>query len=511
MLTSDITSLLPEPQTPISLLSPSQAAALLLHRRTIRANLETWCTDALMHQDLKPARHHRYLINRLEAVARGEVQRLMVLMPPGSAKSTYASTLFPAWYMAQHPSHSIIAASHTAELAERFGRRVRNTIAEHGETLGLSLSPDNQAAGRWETGQGGEYFAVGVLGAVTGRRADMALIDDPVKSRQEADSELIQDRIWEWWKADLFTRLKPNARVVLIMTRWAENDLGGRLLDDMESGGTPWEVLRLPMEAEENDPLGRAVGDPLWPEWFNDDMRREAKRDARTWSALYQQRPAPESGAYFKREWLHPVKSMPPLGSLRVYGGSDYAVTADGGDYTVHVIIGIDADANLWLLDLWRGQTASDLWVQAFCDMVKRWKPMGWAEETGQIRAGVGPFLTRAMHDQRAYVTRESFPTRGDKAVRAQSIRGRMAVDGLRIPADAPWRTDFENELMSFPVGKHDDQVDALGLVGQLLDRMVTPSRPQSTEPVRGHSEMTIDEAWRLADPRARSGRRVMI
>lgn len=491
---------------PLSLLSPRQAAALLLHRRTIRNSLEGWCIEALQGQGIKPERHHRLLLSELEAVERGECDRLMVLMPPGSAKSTYASMLFPAWYMARNPGHSVISASHTAELAERFGRRVRNLISEHGITLGVALSPDNQAAGRWETTDHGEYYAAGILGPITGRRADLAIIDDPVKSRQEADSDVVSSRIWEWWKADLSTRLKPNARVVLIMTRWSETDLGGRVLDDMRAGGKPWKVLRLPMEAERDDPLGRAAGEPLWPEWFTQDMRKEAKRDVRTWSALYQQSPAPETGSYFLSEWIHPVASMPPRESLRIYGGSDYAVTADGGDYTVHIVVGIDSDDRPWLLDLWRGQTASDEWVYAFCDMVRHWKPMGWAEEQGQIRSGIGPFLVRAMRERRAYVARHAFPTRGDKAVRAQSFRGRIATLGLRIPEGAAWRTDFVSELLTFPVGKHDDQVDALGLIGQLLDQMITPQPPEKPVVPRSLSDMTMAEAWKLAKPQARIG-----
>ena len=176
---------------------------------------------------------------------------------------------------------------------------------------------------------------------------------------------------------------------------------------------------------------------------------------------------------------------MPPRSALRVFGASDYAVTADGGDWTVHVIVGVDSDDRMYLLDLWRAQTASDQWVEAFCDLVLRWKPMGWAEETGQIKAGVGPWLDKRQQARRAFVARQAFPTRGDKAVRAQSIRGRMALAGLLIPAGAPWRADFESELMSFPAGKHDDQVDALGLVGQLLDVMMPAAKPKAPEKPR--------------------------
>ena len=506
-MTYDITSLLPPPQTPISSLSRSQAAALLLHRRTIRASLKSWCIEALSRVDLRPAPHHELLIDRLTAIERGDITRLMVLMPPGSAKSTYVSTLFPPWYLARHPSDAIVAASHTSELSERFGRRVRNIINEHAATLNIALAPDIQAANQWETTVGGEYFAVGVLGAVTGRRADLVLIDDPVKSRLEADSETISERIWEWWKADLQTRLKPGAKIVLVMTRWHEADLGGRLLDEMGTGGRDWEVLKLPMEAELNDAMGRAPGEPLWPEWFTDEMRADAKRDSRTWSALYQQSPAPATGIYFERDWLRPANSVPRREDMRIYGGSDYAVTADGGDWTVHVVIGVDPDYRLWLLDLWRGQTASDAWIEALCDMILQWKPIGWAEEQGQIKAGVGPFLDRRQRERRAFVARRQFPTRGDKAVRAQSIRGRIAMDGLHYLASAPWRAAFESELMTFPAGKHDDQVDALGLVGQLLDVMIPGQLPKAPKPrvdswtaaFERSSREGEPEGWRVA------------
>lgn len=406
-------------------------------------------------------------------------------MPPGAAKSTYASILYAPWHFAQHPAHSVIAASHTAELAEKWGRRVRNLLAEHSLTLGVSLAPDSQAAGRWETNSGGEYFAAGVGGAIAGRRADLVVIDDPVRSREDADSETIRDKIWDWYKSDLYTRLKPAGRIVLIQTRWHEDDLAGRLLAEMKAGGDQWEVISLPALAEQNDPLGRSPGQPLWPEWENDEALARKRRAVgpRDWSALYQQRPAPEEGDYFKAEWLRPYDKAPARDTLRIYGGSDYAVTADGGDFTVHAVVGLDPEGRMYLLDLWRGQTAADRWIESFCDLVRKWKPLGWAEEQGQIRSGVGPFLERRQRERQAFVFREQFPTRGDKAVRAQSIRGRMALEGLYCPSNAEWYPDFRTELLSFPAGKHDDQVDAIGLVGQLLDRMTAGQKP--AEPMK--------------------------
>jgi predicted phage terminase large subunit-like protein len=417
------------------------------------------------------------IIAKLEALTRGDIDRLMILAPPGSAKSTYVSTLFPAWFLAQYPRAALIAASHTMELAERFGRRVRNTISEHSATLGYDLAADNAAAGRWETNRGGEYFAIGVGGAVAGRRADLLVIDDPVKSRADADSDLMSGRTWDWWNTDALTRLKPGGKVVLVQTRWSETDLGGRLEDEMAAGGKKWDILRLPMIAETDDPLGRAPGEMLWDDWYTPDMLAQAQRDTRTFSALYQQRPVPDTGAYFLKDWLRPVTTLPPRSSLRVFGASDYAVSDGTGDYTCHIVVGLDADDRLYVLDLWREQASSDVWVESFCDLVIQHRPMGWAEETGQIRAGIGPWLDRRSRERRAYVARETFPTRGDKSVRAQSIRGRCALNGLYIPVNLPNRAAFEAELLSFPAGRHDDCVDALGLVGMLLDIMIPPSR----------------------------------
>lgn len=472
----------------------------------MRRSLEAWCIEALAPQGLRPAAHHRLLIAELEKVARGETKRLMVLMPPGSAKSTYASDLFPAWFLAQRRDLRVIGASNTADLAGSFSRRVRGRIREHGGDLGYGLT--REAEELWSTTNGGEYRAAGVGGIITGLRADLGLIDDPVKSRKDADSEATQKTVWDWYWGDFYTRLKPGAAQVLIMTRWSEGDLGGRL---EEAEGDRWRIVRLPAIAEHGDMLGRSPGEFLWSDdeyRFGDKLRDDfasltnAGR-GRDWSALYQQRPAPETGDYFRKEWLRPVQSTPPRDQLRVYGASDYAVTQDGGDWTVHAVVGLDPDRRMWLLDLWRAQASSDLWVDAMCDMVRRWRPIGWAEETGQIKAGVGPFLEQRMRQRQAHVARTQFPTRGDKAVRAQSIRGRMALDGLHMPQAAPWRADLEAELMAFPAGKHDDQVDALGLLGQLLDRMVpgeAPKRPDAPrDRYRSANRSQAADGWKVA------------
>jgi predicted phage terminase large subunit-like protein len=448
-------------------------------------------TEFARSQGFQPAAHHRLLIDELEAVERGDTDLLLIEMPPGSAKSTYVNYLFPAWVLARNPTWRILTASHATELAERWGRKTRNMVVAYSQMLGVSLSTDSQAAGRWATTQGGEYYAVGVGVGISGFRGDLGIIDDPFSLYEDAQNKKTRDKVWDWYLGDFQARLTPYARRVVMHQRFNEDDFAGRLVEHMKTIGRPMRRLKLRAEStgEDDDPLGRPAGVMLWddPAGYNygkflRDRKRELAGDPRKWAALYQQEPIPESGTYFKAEWLIPVEKLPPRDTLRVYGGSDYAVTSGGGDFTVHAVVGLDPDGNPWLLDIWREQAASDEWVEAFCDLVIKWKPMGWAEENGQIKSGVGPFLEREMRARKAYVAREQFPTRGDKAVRAQSFRGLIAVRGLRILANATWRSDVEGELMRFPAGVHDDITDALGLVGQLLDKMLAGQKPPDPE-----------------------------
>ena len=485
----------------------AEAAAELYRRRQVRTDLGAWCQRALAPQGQRPAAHHWLMIRELEKVARGETRKLMLLMPPGSAKTTYGSYLFPPWMMARG-DYKVIAAAHTIERAEYVSNHVKPFIQANAVELGYGLTSD--AAGLWSTDNGCEYLAAGVGQGIAGFRADLGLIDDPVKNRETADSEAVQEKIWDWYWSDFFNRLRPGASQVLIMTRWSEGDLGGRL---EETEGDSWRIVRLPAIAEPNDLLGRAPGEFLWNDdeygfgaLLRDNFASYTKAGrTRDWSAMFQQRPAPESGSFFLKDWLRPVPTLPPKSSMRMFMGSDYAVTADGGDYTVHAVVGLDADDRMYLCDLWRGQENSDVWCDAFCDMVVRWKPMGAAEETGQIKSAIGPWLDRKQRERRAFVARTAFPTKGKKEIRAQSIRGRMAAHGLYIPADAPWRADFESELMSFPAGKHDDQVDALGLIGQLLDVMIPPGKAkppplrQDTYARAFNSGGSDDDSWRTA------------
>lgn len=427
----------------------------------------------------RTAKHHKIIAEQLERVERGEVDRLMLLVPPRHGKSELASKRLPAWLLGRQPHKQFLSVSATEGLAADFGRDVRNIIgsAEYRAIFDTRLAEDSQAKGKWHTSEGGMFYAIGVEGNILGRGGDLLLIDDPYATMKEAQSELTRKNVWDWYTGTAYNRLMPGAAIVVINHRMHEDDLCGQLLAQQAAGGDKWEVVELPAL---ND-----AGEALWPEAYPVQALERIRRNSqpRYWSALYQQRPAPEEGDYFKSEWLKPYTKAPPLDTLRVYGGSDYAVTADGGDFTVHAVVGLDPEGRMYLLDLWRKQAASDVWVEAFCDLVLQWKPMSWAEEQGQIKSGVGPFLERQMRERKAYTVREQFPTRGDKAIRAQSMRSAMALNGLYVDFNAPWFAAFRSELLSFPAGKNDDQVDAIGLVGQLLDQMQAGTAKQTVKP----------------------------
>lgn len=458
------------------LLSPVEAAEELLKRRRARRNLIPF--TEYTQPKYRTAEPHRRIAEQLERVENGEVDRLMLLCPPRHGKSTLASRSLPAYVLGRHPEKEFISVSANADLATDFGRDVRNMInsPEYRCVFSTVLAEDSQAKNKWRTAAGGGYYAVGIGGQFMGRGADILLIDDPFASMAEAQSGTKRKEVWDWYIGTAYNRLEPGGAVILINHRMHDDDLSGHIIAHTAAGGDKFEIVKMAAISE--------LGEALWPDRYPMKAleRIRANSIPRYFSALYQQEPIPDTGDYFKREWLIPIENLPPRDSLRIYGGSDYAVTKNGGDFTVHAVIGIDPDGNPWLLDIWRKQTSSDVWVKAFCDLVIKWKPMGWAEEAGQINSGVGPFLVKQMREDKAYTVREQFVSRADKAVRAQSFRGLVATRGLRIPSYAIWRDELESELLRFPAAVHDDQVDACGLIGQLLDTMIDGQRAKDPE-----------------------------
>jgi len=447
----------------------------------VRGHLEDWCLLALSAAKQRPAAHHRLLIGALEDVASGECQRLFVEMPPGSAKSTYVSDLFPPWFMAKTASQSVIATSHTSGHAEYFSRRAMGRITEHGSTLGISLV--GEAAESWGTSNGGEYKAAGVGGAITGRRADLAIIDDPVKGRQQADSPIERAAMMEWYDNDFLTRLKPQGRIIIVMTRWHEADLGGQILDRERDD---WRVLRLPMEAEDaDDPLGREIGERLWPEWFTEKMVADAKLDPRKWASLYQQRPAPAEGALFLVGKIVVPAGTPVV--VRKVRAWDLAATEEGTlvgagakkkadpDWTVGVLLGRLSDGRTVVLDVKRVRGGPEVVNKLILDTAAE---DGRAVEIGlpQDPGAAGKSDVAHKTSLLAGFTVKSSTETGSKTTRAGPVASQCNVGNL-LMVGAPWNTAFVEELRNFPAGRFDDQVDALSRAFNMLVVAAKPAR----------------------------------
>ena len=450
----------------------------------------------------------------------------MIFMPPRHGKSELASRRFPAWFVGRSPKRNIIAASYNADLANDFGREVRNIVASqrYQRLFDTALSQDSTAANRWHTEQGGMYAAAGIGTAVTGRGAHVFLIDDPFKDREEADSERHREKVYRWYTSTAYTRLESELKdddledddiwrdfqrdinrgvaapfegaIVLIQTRWHELDLAGRLLDEQSKGGDEWDVLELPALSN--------AGEALWPAKYDRErlLRIQRAIGSRDWTALYQQRPAPEEGDFFRREWFKFYDTKPT--NLRIYGASDYAVTAKGGDYTVHGVVGVDPNDDIYVLDIWRAQAESNVWVESFIDRVASYKPLTWAEEQGQIIKSLGPFIDKRMRERKVYCHREQMASVADKPTRARAFQARAAMGKVFLPHSAPWIADLMGELLAFPTGKHDDQVDVLSLIGRLLDVMVGGRKPGQIEKPQGRWDRAFarargdsDDGWK--------------
>jgi predicted phage terminase large subunit-like protein len=440
-------------------LSPQEAAQELLARRRARSSLIDF--TCYTKPEFQVGEHHRRIAEALEAVERGEIDRLMIFAPPRHTKSELGSRRFPAWYLGRHPGKQLICATYSGDFALDFGRDVRGIVTgeEYRNVFpDVSLAPDSQAANRWHTNHGGVSVYVGVGGPITGRGAHIALIDDPFKNREEADSEIRRETVWKWYTSTLRTRLMPGGAIVLILTRWHEDDLAGRLL---EKNRGEWAVVDL--QAIQNE--GMANEAALWPAWYPLDELKRIKHDIgpRDWSALYQQRPSPDEGTYFQRSWFKTWTKRPEF--LHIYGTSDYAVTDGGGDYTVHRIWGVDPSGDLYRLDGWRGQTSSDVWIEKKLDLIERHKPFAWFGESGVIQKAIEPMLVRRMRERKTFCRLEWLPSISDKPTRARGFQARAAMGRVWFEPGAEI-----DEFLHFPAGKNDDDVDNASLIGRALD-----------------------------------------
>lgn len=699
------------------------------------------------------AAHLVLLMDALQKLERGEISRLMVFMPPGGAKSTYVSVCFPTWFMGRAARRNVLLTTYASELARKHGRRARSIVRQpvYGDIFGLRLSRETSAADEWMLSNDNEFMAGGIRSGITGNRADLIVIDDPIKGREEAESRLVRDKTWDEYKDSVRTRLKPHGRIVLIQcmvgdtpvlmadgaekplrnvrpgdaiatykdgaiatskvlnwanqgpdfvfkirtksgkvveanerhpflverdgirrwlptrdlrtgdllcrtgpgkassaqppdatsrcparasagptttstcgpratglppstpsrdtpqrssidtacsspntgrwpnsraasapfagsrrermsgpigaessastiattaercaacsattatsssdterprrsccgllstyeitldaiaeiepagvkdvfdievdetenfianglvshnTRWHEDDLAGRLLPEGYDGATgwvqgrdgePWYVITIPAEAERaDDPLGRAPGELFWPQWFPPGHWTAFRQDPRTWSSLCQQRPAPDEGSYFLKRWFHRFRpgELPP--GVRYYVTSDYATKDGSGDYTTHLVWAVDPDQHLWLVQAWRAQSTSDIWIEALIDLVADYRGRGGGPvrcygEKGVIWNAVEPTLRRRMTERRTPFRVEVLSSQhGDKSERARGFQA-MAREGRIHIIDDLDGDGFLEELLFFPAGKHDDQVDAASLIGRVFDRL---------------------------------------
>lgn len=433
------------------------------------------------------AKHHDCIAAALAEMERGGIQQLILTLPPRHGKSQLATRHFPAWFIGRNPQSSVAVATYNDTFAEDFGRDVRYIMQspQYKQTFpNVSLRRGSTAADRLQVYQGGQLVFVGVGGSLTGRGAGLLIFDDLIKDDKDASSPAMRDKAWNWLTRVALTRRMGKKLVLLIMTRWHADDPVGRLTDPEnpcynELEAQKWKIINLPAIAEDDDPLGRKPGEPLWPngpdKFDLDFLQSQQRLDPMGFSALYQQRPSAVDGILFRREYFR-YYDEPPA-DLRIYAASDHAVSvAARRDYTVLLIVGVDKQNNIYLLDCVRERMTADRTVEMMLHMGGVRKPVIWFAERGHISKAIGPFLKKRMLETGTFFHVEETTPVGDKEQRAQSFSARMAMGCVWLPRNAPWLEVFQNELLSFPTGTHDDMVDACSLIGLGLQKQ-TPAR----------------------------------
>ncbi len=407
-------------------------------------------------------RHHKIMAEKFNRIANGELKRLIVNMPPRHTKSEFGSYLLPSWLMGKNPRLKIMQTTHTAELAFRFGRKVRNLMNSTEYTSlfpGVELRADSQAAGRWETSKGGEYFAAGVGGAVTGRGADLLIIDDP-HSEQDALSPTALEHAYEWYTSGPRQRLQPGGAIVIIMTRWADNDLTGKLLKQQGRDilADKWEVVEFPALMPESE-------EPLWPEfWKKEDLLSvKGSLSVGKWEAQWQQNPTGDMAAILKREWwnMWEKDDIPPLEYVMQSYDTAYS-KKETSDFSAITTWGVfypkeGGPPNIILCDAKRGRwDFPDLRRRAL-EEYKYWEP-----ECVLIEAKAsGMPLTQELRNMGIPVMNYT-PSRGnDKFTRVNSIAP-LFESGLVWSPDTRWAEEVIEECAAFPAGEHDDYVDTV-------------------------------------------------
>lgn len=410
--------------------------------------------------------HHLVLAKALQRVEKGELKRLIVNMPPRHGKSELVSVNFPAWCMGRNKDRSIIAASYGADLATDFGRKVRNIMedSDYRILFDTTLAPDAKAKGSWATDGRGEYNAVGVGGAITGKGASIAIIDDPVKNRQEADSEITSEAIWDWYKSTLRTRLTPDGAIVIVMTRWSDTDLVGRILEEQRMmGGERWEVITLPAIAEEDEDF-RQKGEALWSDHYTLDNLMQTKIDIGNYefASQYQQNPVNRETQVFKPEYfkyctLEHLKNQVTNCYITIDSAISKKATSDNTGVAINWVNG----ENIWHIKAYAVKVNPTELIELIFNLNDTYKPQAIGLEETLMTQAIDPFLTVEMSRRNKYPNVVPLKHGGvNKEVRIRGLvpryeRGHIThITGLCA--------DLENELVRFPASKHDDVMDAL-------------------------------------------------
>ncbi len=397
--------------------------------------------------------------------------------------STYSSVQAVTQWMARNPDKNALCCSNTQDLAEAFNRRRRAVIEtqEWQELSGTHLDPNNKGVKEFGLAAGGLSIAAGAGSSITGKRSHFNVADDLIIGHEQANSPTQLDKLWTWWMTDFRSRLVPRCPELVIMTRWSSGDIAGRLLDSKEAD--TWTVLRMPMECDDpqHDPLGRALGEPLWPEWYEQDKIDEFKRNPRDWVSLFQQRPVDEKGTWCPPEHLHviPAQDEPKRDTLNIVIGVDIALSIQGGDFTVMAVVGVDADKNLYLIDLYRDQVATDVSARKFLELVQTYRPSRAMIDDDNASKVWHKYVFDLGRQINIAPPLQLRPMRGqDKEVRAAALRGYLLSDQVKL-FDRPWTTDVQDEMLNFPSSAaHDDIIDALALVGREMASTSAPSTP---------------------------------
>lgn len=448
---------------------------------------------------------HHVLCEELESFSDSVINeldpRLLVFAPPRHGKSKIGSEEFPAWHFGRAPWHEFIGVSYSAPLAYRFSRRVQEIIESDDYALlfpKTRLKEDYTAIDEWGLSEGGVYVAAGVGGPINGKGAHVMDIDDVIKNREEADSALVRKSIQEWYTSTAYTRMLPGGGIMLINTRWNYEDLSGWLLAMMEAadkiaqetGEWPddhdkWRVVDFPAIATEDEKY-RRKGEALHPQRYSLKALLRIKNTIgeRDFSALYQQRPTPDEGEYFTKDMIRYYDGEPDLSKFTIIAAGDLAISKkEYADYSVFVVAGINANDDIYIIDVVRGKWDSLELTDRIFEIQRRYSPVLFGLEQGQIEKAIGPLLQKRQIEERLWGLNTELlpPGKRDKELRARPIQGRMRQGKVYIRRDAQWTSTYITELLRFPGSTKDDQVDATAWIGQMMNS-VAYRPPESKE-----------------------------